>query len=79
MAEAVLTALTKTSILAIRTTAFNEILDDPVLQPGQTSSSALDAIQYKPSSEATGNCQPHVDKGLLTVISANADGLQVKW
>ena len=74
--EAVLAALTKSPTLNVKTTAFSDILDDPVLKADQVSSSVLDAIQYLDLSITSG-CHPHFDKGLLTLVTADADGLQV--
>lgn len=39
--------------------------------------SAIDAIQDLPSAKALKNCRGHVDRGLLTVVSADTPGLQV--
>lgn len=63
--EAVLAVLTKSYFHDIRTTAFNDILDDPVLKSGQMSSSALAAVHYLSASNisTSGGCQPHVHEG----------------
>ena len=45
---------------------------------GQKSSSALDAIHYLRTDSASDGCQPHEDKGILTCISADISGLQVR-
>ena len=79
IAEAVLTVLSTAPLLTLSSNTLSDLLDGLVLQPGQKSSSALDAIRYVQGSQGhpSSGCQPHVDKGLLTVILADAGGLQV--
>ena len=79
-AKVILTALTKSLYLRTKSTVFDSILDDPLLEPGQVSSSRLDAIHYASAEDANdvGGCQTHEDKGLLTIIFADGKaGLQV--
>ena len=79
-AKVMLTALTKSPYLGTKSTVFDSVLDDPMLDPGQVSSSCLDAIYYESAGDANdvGGCQTHRDKGLLTILFAdNQAGLQV--
>ena len=76
--EQVMTAVTKSPALSIRTSAFSDIQDDSILASGQRSSSVLVIVHYLGTSTTSGGCHPHVDKGALTLISSDADGLQIR-
>ncbi len=57
--------------------AFTALLD-PKPYAGQ-SSSVLHASLYQPApAGSTASLQEHVDRGMLTVVSDNDDGLQVR-
>ena len=75
-AESVLAVLTKSPLLAVKSSTFSQMIDDHVLGPGQRSSSTLDTIQYINTQQQSG-CPPHTDKGLLTLITADIKGLEV--
>ncbi len=64
--------------------AFNQIYESAAPNANQPSASSLEAIHYMlPDTHAADNaapaaCEPHVDKGLLTLICSDASqGLQV--
>ena len=61
-------------------TAFDDLFDDPVMETGKVPSSVLDMIVYHGSdtAQSLSGCQPHMDKGLFTIIAADTtEGLQV--
>ncbi len=83
-ARHVLAAIANSYPLQLANNAFDKILEDTEAKQEQPSSSSLDLIQYlQPDSTdpagQQGGCQPHQDKGLLTVIwSSSISGLQVR-
>ncbi|DBA92677.1 TPA: hypothetical protein ACH3X1_002889 [Trebouxia sp. C0004] len=78
-ANTVVTALAKSSFLKIKANSFDNILEDPVLDPGMVSCSSLDVVHYwdPENADCSNNDQAVADKGLLTVLFADTEaGLQ---